>query len=70
LQLAELERDGGIAPHISPFTDIKDIGALLTNAGFAMLTIDTEELIIGYPSIFELMNDLKGIKFFILNLKN
>ena len=61
LQLAELEREGGIAPHISPFTEIKDIGGLLTRAGFTMLTIDTDEIIIGYPSMYELMWDLKGI---------
>ncbi|XP_011502528.1 PREDICTED: NADH dehydrogenase [ubiquinone] 1 alpha subcomplex assembly factor 5 [Ceratosolen solmsi marchali] len=61
LQLAELERDGGISPRISPFTHIKDIGALLTDAGFTMLTVDTEELIIGYPSMYELMWDLKGM---------
>ncbi|XP_023246476.1 arginine-hydroxylase NDUFAF5, mitochondrial [Copidosoma floridanum] len=59
LHLAELERDGGIAPHISPFTEIRDIGSLLTKAGFAMLTIDTDEIVVGYPTMFELMWDLK-----------
>ncbi|XP_062135569.1 arginine-hydroxylase NDUFAF5, mitochondrial [Drosophila sulfurigaster albostrigata] len=61
LQLAELERKGGIAPHVSPFTQIRDIGSLLNRAGFTMLTIDTDELVIGYPSMFELMWDLKGM---------
>ncbi|KAL9916452.1 arginine-hydroxylase NDUFAF5, mitochondrial [Glossina fuscipes] len=61
LQLADLERKGGIAPHISPFTQIRDVGALLNRAGFTMLTIDTDELVIGYPSMFELMWDLKGM---------
>ncbi|XP_073848739.1 arginine-hydroxylase NDUFAF5, mitochondrial isoform X2 [Musca autumnalis] len=61
LQLAELERKGGIAPHISPFTQIRDIGSLLNRAGFTMLTIDTDEIVIGYPTMFELMNDLKGM---------
>lgn len=61
LQLAELERQGGIAPHISPFTEIRDVGSLLTRAGFTMLTIDTDEIVIGYPSMFELMWDLKGM---------
>lgn len=61
LQLAELERKGGISPHISPFTQIRDIGSLLNRAGFTMLTIDTDELVIGYPSMFELMWDLKGM---------
>ncbi|KAL6437366.1 hypothetical protein ACFW04_005101 [Cataglyphis niger] len=61
LQLAELERHGGISPHISPFVEIKDIGSLLTRANFTMLTIDTDEIVIGYPSMFELMWDLKGM---------
>ncbi|XP_037955617.1 arginine-hydroxylase NDUFAF5, mitochondrial-like [Teleopsis dalmanni] len=61
LQLAELERQGGIAPHISPFTQIRDIGALLNRAGFTMLTIDTDEIVVGYPSMYELMWDLKGM---------
>ncbi|XP_076162597.1 arginine-hydroxylase NDUFAF5, mitochondrial isoform X2 [Ptiloglossa arizonensis] len=61
LQLAELERDGGISAHISPFAEIRDIGTLLTRANFTMLTIDTDEIVIGYPSMFELMWDLKGM---------
>lgn len=61
LQLAELERHGGIAPHISPFTEIRDIGSLLTRAGFTMLTVDTDEIVVRYPSMFELMWDLKGM---------
>lgn len=62
LQLAELERRGGISPHISPFTEVRDIGSLLTRAGFTMLTIDTDEIVVNYPSLFELMWDLKGVK--------
>ncbi|KYQ56262.1 hypothetical protein ALC60_04876 [Trachymyrmex zeteki] len=61
LQLAEFERYGGISPHISPFVQIRDIGSLLTRANFTMLTIDTDEIVIGYPSMFELMSDLKGM---------
>lgn len=60
LQLAELERKGGLSAHISPFIQVQDIGMLLQQAGFKMLTIDTDELVIGYPSMFELMYDLKG----------
>lgn len=61
LQLAELERKGGLSAHISPFTQIRDIGGLLNRAGFTMLTIDTDEIVVGYPSLFELMGDLKGM---------
>lgn len=61
LQLADIERKGGISPHISPFTQIRDVGALLNHAGFTMLTIDTDEIVVTYPSIIELMYDLKGM---------
>lgn len=60
MQLAELERDGGISPHISPFTQIRDIGSLMTRAGFTMLTIDCDEMVVGFPTMFHLMQDLKG----------
>ncbi|XP_066903988.1 arginine-hydroxylase NDUFAF5, mitochondrial isoform X2 [Halyomorpha halys] len=59
LQLADSERLGGLASHISPFTLINDIGGLLSQAGFTLLTMDTDELLIGYPSMFELIWDLK-----------
>lgn len=61
LQLAELEREGGFGPHISPFTEMRDIGTLLQRAGMNLTTIDFDEITIDYPSIFELMEDLKGM---------
>ncbi|CAL1534992.1 unnamed protein product [Lymnaea stagnalis] len=61
LQLAEMEREGGFAPHISPFTTVNDLGNLLTRAGFTLLTIDLDNITINYPSPFELMYDLKGM---------
>ncbi|CAD6207895.1 GSCOCG00003153001-RA-CDS [Cotesia congregata] len=70
LQLAELERHGGISPHISPFTQIRDVGSLMNRAGFTMLTIDTDEMVIGFPSMFELMTDLKGNNYLLLFIKN
>ncbi|XP_033110885.1 arginine-hydroxylase NDUFAF5, mitochondrial-like [Anneissia japonica] len=61
LQLAELEREGGFAPHVSPFTDIRDLGSLLNRAGFTLLTVDVDEIKVNYPSMFEVMSDLKGM---------
>ncbi|XP_058830843.1 arginine-hydroxylase NDUFAF5, mitochondrial [Topomyia yanbarensis] len=61
LQLAEQERRGGLSPHISPFTQIRDVGMLLNRSNFTMLTIDTDEIVVGYPTMFELMGDLKGM---------
>ena len=60
LQLAELERQGGFSPHVSPFVEMQDVGGLLNRSGFKMLTIDIDEIVVGYPTIFQLMEDLKG----------
>lgn len=61
LQLAETEREGGFSPHISPFTAVNDLGHLLGRAGFNTLTVDTDEIQVNYPGMFELMEDLKGM---------
>jgi len=61
LQLAEIEREGGFAPHVSPFVEVKDLGGLLNSNNFTLLTIDTDDLKVRYPSIFPLMRDLKGM---------
>ncbi|THD27061.1 NADH dehydrogenase [ubiquinone] 1 alpha subcomplex assembly factor 5 [Fasciola hepatica] len=39
-QLAELDRLGGFSPHISPFTDNVDMGDLLHQAGFNLITLN------------------------------
>ncbi|PAV61949.1 hypothetical protein WR25_19054 isoform A [Diploscapter pachys] len=59
LQLAEMDLLGGVSTHISPFVKAQDIGGLLTAAGFQMITLDTEEIQVGYPSMFALMYDLQ-----------
>uniref|UniRef100_A0A667XQM2 Arginine-hydroxylase NDUFAF5, mitochondrial n=1 Tax=Myripristis murdjan TaxID=586833 RepID=A0A667XQM2_9TELE len=61
LQLAETEREGGFSPHVSPYTAVTDLGNLLGQAGFSMLTVDIDEIQVHYPGIFEVMNDLQGM---------
>ncbi|XP_028578102.2 arginine-hydroxylase NDUFAF5, mitochondrial [Podarcis muralis] len=61
LQLAELEREGGFSPHVSPFTAVSDLGHLLGGAGFNTLTVDTDEIQVNYPGMFEIMDDLQGM---------
>ena len=51
---------GGITPRISPFIDVRDGGALLQRAGFALPVADTELLNISYANLFTLMDDLRG----------
>lgn len=61
LQLAESEREGGISPRISPMADTRDMASLLSRAGFTMPTVDVDEVAVGYPSMYELMHDLRDM---------
>ncbi|KAI9466971.1 S-adenosyl-L-methionine-dependent methyltransferase [Lactarius psammicola] len=61
LQLAEVEREGGISPHISPMADPRDISNLMSRAGFNLLTVDVDEIRIRYPSMWELLDDLRDM---------
>lgn len=56
--IAEQEREGGISPHVSPFTRVSDVGDLLSRAEFSLPTIDTEKLKISYDNAFVLMEHL------------
>ncbi|WWC64725.1 uncharacterized protein I303_107336 [Kwoniella dejecticola CBS 10117] len=61
LQLAEQERRGGIANRISPMINPTDAPSLLNRAGFTLTTIDVEDMTINYPSIWELVSDLRDM---------
>ena len=61
LQLADLERRGGVSPHVSPLANVRDVGGLLGKAGFKMLTIDVDDIIVDYPTTFALMADLQAM---------
>ncbi|KNC83288.1 hypothetical protein SARC_04449 [Sphaeroforma arctica JP610] len=59
LQLAEQEVKGGFSPHISPMLGPSDVGGLLQGAGYTLLTVDQDCIVVNYPSPKELMEDLK-----------
>lgn len=61
LQLAELDRRGGISTHVSPLADVRDVGGLLQKAGFKMLTVDVDDIVVEFPSSFALMTDLQAM---------
>ena len=61
LQLADLERRGGVSPHVSPLADVRDVGGLLGKAGFKMLTVDVDDIVVDYPTTFALMADLQAM---------
>ena len=61
LQLASMERRGGVSLNVSPLADVRDVGSLLQRAGFKMLTVDVDDVIIDFPSMFALMTDLQAM---------
>ena len=56
---AEAELDGGISPRVAPFADLRDVGALLQRAGFALPVTDVDRIVVRYDSAFGLMQDLR-----------
>ncbi|KAJ7539411.1 hypothetical protein O6H91_11G091200 [Diphasiastrum complanatum] len=48
---AQLEREGGVSPRISPLAQVRDAGNLLTRAGLALPTVDVDEYTVNYPSV-------------------
>lgn len=58
---AESALAGGAAPRVHPFTDIRDAGALLQRAGFALPVADLEEVTVRYGSAIALMHDLRAM---------
>lgn len=61
LQLADTERRGGVSPHVSPLADVRDMGGLLQKAGFKLLTVDVDDIIVDFPDTFALMRDLQSM---------
>ncbi len=58
---AEAEVEGGVSPRVAPFADLRDLGALLQRAGFALPVTDVERITVRYGSPFGLMRDLRGM---------
>lgn len=58
---AEIETAGGVAPRVSPFTDVRDAGNLLTRAGFALPVVDADVITVTYADMFKLMADLRAM---------
>ena len=52
LLAAETELYGGASPRVIPFTDVRDAGALLQRAGFALPVADVETVTVRYDTMF------------------
>lgn len=56
---AESEIEGGASPRVAPFADIRDMGALLQRAGFALPVTDVDNLTVRYSDPLHLLRDLR-----------
>ncbi|MGF7158495.1 SAM-dependent methyltransferase [Rhodoligotrophos appendicifer] len=59
LLMAEADSPFGAAPRVSPFLDVRDAGALLQRAGFALPVVDSDRLTVRYPDPLALMRELR-----------
>ncbi len=59
--LAETETEmmGGLSPRVTPMAEIRDLGALLQRAGFALPVADSATRTVTYADLFGLMKDLR-----------
>jgi SAM-dependent methyltransferase len=58
---AEAEVAGGLSPRVLPMGEIRELGALLQRAGFALPVADALPLNTSYQSALHLMHDLRAM---------
>jgi SAM-dependent methyltransferase len=57
----EVEMTGGASPRVAPFADVRDMGALLQRAGFALPVADVDALVLRHDTLFDLIRDLRQL---------
>ena len=58
---AEIALTGGLSPRVAPMGEIRDLGALLQRAGFALPVADSTKRQVSYRDTAHLMRDLRGM---------
>jgi SAM-dependent methyltransferase len=58
---AETEIEGGLSPRVFPFMDVREGGALLQRAGFALPVSDVERVTVRYAEPLRLLTDLRAM---------
>lgn len=58
---AESRVTGGLSPRVLPMGEIRDLGALLQRAGFALPVADSLTVSASYETAFHLMRDLRAM---------
>jgi SAM-dependent methyltransferase len=56
---AESELEGGASPRVAPFPDLREMGALLQRAGFALPVTDVDRITVRYATPLALLRDLR-----------
>lgn len=59
--MAEAEMIGGSSPRVAPFADVRDYGALLQRAGFALPVVDADPVTVTYSHPLALMAEIKAM---------
>ncbi len=59
--MAEEEIEGGASPRVAPFADVRDLGALLQRAGFALPVADAETVSVTYAHPLALLRELRAM---------
>lgn len=58
---AEIEVSGGASPRVAPMVSLRDLGALMQRAGFALPVIDHDRVTVTYETPLKLIADLRGM---------
>lgn len=58
---AEVAVTGGMSPRVAPMAELRDMGALLQRAGFALPVADAMPLRVEYDDAWHLMRDLRAM---------
>ena len=58
---AEIELEGGLSPRVSPLIDVRDLGNLMTRAGFSLPVVDSDTVTVSYSDPLKLLRDLRGM---------
>jgi len=57
----DIKLNGGASPRVTPFGEVRAMGALLQRAGFTLPVADVENYTVRYDSLFGLMADLRAM---------
>lgn len=61
LYAGEAAHAGGVSPRVAPFASVKDLGAALQRAGFALPVADLDRVRVAYRDPARLVRDLRGM---------